>query len=29
MLKGIDVSSHQSTINLAKVPGDFVIIKAT
>ena len=28
-LKGIDVSRYQSDINLAAVPGDFVIIKAT
>ena len=28
-LKGIDVSRHQNGINLAAVPADFVIIKAT
>lgn len=29
MLNGIDVSSFQSGIDLAKVPGDFVIVKTT
>ncbi|MGX7132341.1 GH25 family lysozyme [Enterococcus songbeiensis] len=29
MLNGIDIASHQGNINLAKVPADFVIIKAT
>lgn len=29
MLEGIDVSSHQGDINVAAVPSDFVIIKAT
>lgn len=29
MLQGIDVASHQGDINIAAVPSDFVIIKAT
>lgn len=29
MLNGIDIASHQGNIDLAKVPADFVIIKAT
>lgn len=29
MLKGIDISNHQSNIDLSKVACDFVIIKAT
>lgn len=29
MMHGIDISSHQTGINLSKVPCDFVIIKAT
>ena len=28
-MNGIDISSHQSGINLSKVPCDFAIIKAT
>ena len=29
MLNGIDIASYQAGIDLAKVPGDFVIVKAT
>ena len=29
MMNGIDISSHQSDLNIAQVPCDFVIIKAT
>ena len=29
MLNGIDISAYQSTLNVAKVSGDFAIIKAT
>lgn len=29
MLNGIDIASHQGNIDLAKVPADFVIVKAT
>ncbi|HBA0083961.1 TPA: endolysin, partial [Enterococcus faecium] len=28
-MNGIDISSHQTGIDLSKVPCDFVIIKAT
>lgn len=29
MMNGIDISSHQSDLNIAQVPCDFIIIKAT